>query len=83
MRLFDGIALKAKADGETAAFYYSHAHQHAKAFWIYIVIAGMVWYFFGWHWALLPALLGLYVALKSLSCSLIAIRLIEFEKGQD
>lgn len=53
--------------------YHNGAHNHAKAFWFYMVIAAVVWYFFSWMWALLPTLAALFVGRESIRSTSIAV----------
>jgi len=79
MGFHEQIALKARLDGETAAVYRDAADQHAKAFWMYLALAGMVWYFTAWYWALIPAALAVFVTIQSISAKAVATRLDKYE----
>ena len=79
MGFHEQIALRARLDGETAALYRHVADQHAKAFWIYLILAAIVWYFTAWYWALIPAALAVFVTIQSISATAVAIRLDKYE----
>jgi hypothetical protein len=75
MALHDKLAHKAIAMGKHSSEFSEAAQKHANATWFYLIVAGAVWYFFGWLWALIPAALGVYTAFQSISATLIATRL--------
>jgi Flp pilus assembly protein TadB len=79
MPLHDQMALNARLDGQTSGQYRHAAQRHANAMWIYIIIAGVVWYFASWIWALIPFALAAFVATQSVSATLIARRLEKYE----
>ena len=76
----DRVALKALEDGGTSGQFRKAAQDHAKACWFCLILAGIVWYFAGWAWALLPLALAVFVALQSISSTFTAQRLEAFEK---
>jgi hypothetical protein len=82
MSFHDQIALKARMDGNTSAQFRAAAQRHANATWVYLIIAGIVWYFTSWVWALIPFALAAYVAVQSLSATAVAIRLEKYESSQ-
>lgn len=43
--------------------------------WFLLILAGAVWYFFGWLWALIPAALGVYTTFLSISATMVSKRL--------
>lgn len=75
MGFHDEMARQALVDGQTSDQYRSAAQKHANAMWIYLLIAGAVWFFTAWYWALIPAALALFVAAQSASATAVAIRL--------
>ena len=75
MSLHDKLAQKAIAMGKHSSEFSAAAQKHANATWLYLIIGGVVWYFFGWLWALIPAALGAYTALQSINATLIAKKL--------
>lgn len=83
MSFHDRIALKARLDGNTSVQFRVGAQRHANATWIYLIIAGLVWHFTSWLWALIPFAFAAYVALQSISATAVAIRLEKYEKSQD
>lgn len=75
MALHDKLAQKAIAMGKHSSGFSAAAQKHANATWFYLIVAGAVWYFFGWLWALVPAALGVYTAFQSISATMVATRL--------
>jgi hypothetical protein len=82
MSIHDQMALNARLEGQTSAQYHRAAQRHANAMWIYIIIAGIVWYFTNWIWALIPFALAALVAIQSISATLIAQRLEKYESRE-
>jgi hypothetical protein len=82
MSLHDQIALKARLDGNTSAQFRTAAQKHANATWVYLLIAGAVWYLTSWPWALIPAAFAAYIAMQSISATAIAVRLERYENSQ-
>ena len=80
MGLHDNLAARAVAVGKTAADFKKGAQTNADATWICLIIAGVVWYFVDWRWALIPAAYAVWSAFKSVSASMVAARL---EKTSD
>jgi hypothetical protein len=62
------IALR---DKKTPEEFKKAAQKHANASWLYLIISGLVYYFYGWHWASIPFLLFLYVAYSSIQCTIL------------
>jgi hypothetical protein len=58
MSFNDRAASKAIASGKGAADFSVAAQKHANATWFYLIVAGSVWYFTGWGWALIPFAIG-------------------------
>ena len=86
MTLHDKIAQKAIAMGKHSPEFSAVAQKHANATWLYLIATGAVWYFFGWLWALIPAALGVYTGIQSISAGMVATRLNNHEsssKGAD
>jgi membrane protein YdbS with pleckstrin-like domain len=79
----DQVALKARLDGNTSVQFRTAAQKHANATWVYLIIAGVVWYFTSWQWALIPGALAVYVAIQSISATAVAIRLEKYERSRD
>jgi hypothetical protein len=82
MSFHDQIAQKAGLDGNTSAQFRTVAQKHANATWVYLLIAGAVWYFTSWPWALIPVALAIYVAMQSIIATAIAVRLEKYESSQ-
>jgi hypothetical protein len=79
MGAHDQMALKARLDGKTSVQFRRAAQKHANAFWVYAIIAGAVWYFTAWYWALIPLALAALVMSQSFSATAIANRMEEYE----
>lgn len=75
MALHNTLAQKAIEMGKHSSEFSAAAQKHANATWFYLIIAGVVWYFFGWLWALIPGALGIYAALQSVSATMVATKL--------
>ena len=73
--LHDKLAKKAIEMGKHSSEFSEMAQKHANATWLYLMVAGAVWYFFSWEWGLMPLLLGVYTILQSISSTMIATRL--------
>jgi len=75
MSLHNELAQKAVAVGKHSSEFSAAAQKHANATWFYLIVAGVVWYFTSWPWALIPAALGVYAAFQSISATKIATRI--------
>jgi hypothetical protein len=82
MPFYDNLAVTARVGGKTSAQFRAAAQRHANATWVYLIVAGIVWYFASWVWALLPLALAFHVAFKSVSSTAVAVRLEAWEKAQ-
>jgi len=71
----DSLAARAIAMGKTAAEFKSGARRKANLTCLFLVVAGAVWYFAGWPWALIPAAIATWNAFQSMSATMIAGRL--------
>ncbi len=83
MSLHDKLAQKAVSMGKSSSGFKAAAQKHANATWLLIVVAGVVWYFFGWAWALIPLALGAYTTIQSISATMVATRLENLQQGSD
>ena len=80
MGLHDQIATKAFSMGKKSKEFNDAAQSHANASFFFLIIAGLVWYFFdNWIWVFIPMALLVYTVLKSISSTLIALRLEKLE----
>ncbi len=75
MSFHDNVAYKAASMGKTATQFNAAAQEHANATWFFLIIAGVVWYFTSWGWALIPAAVAAFTAFQSVSSTMIATRL--------
>ena len=82
MSFHDSVALKARLDGNTSAQFRQAAQRHANATLFYLIIAAVLLYFANWMWALIPFALAAYVALQSVSSTLVATKLEKLEITQ-
>jgi hypothetical protein len=71
----DSLATRAIAMGKTADEFKSGARRKAYEALLFLVVAGAVWYFVGWPWALIPAAIAAFRALQGMSATMIAARL--------
>ena len=75
----DSLAARAIETGKTANEFKSGAQNKANATWLFLAVAGAVWYFASWPWALIPAAIAALRALQSISATMIASRLEKLE----
>jgi len=80
MSFHDKLADKAVAMGKNSSEFTAAAQGHADTTWFYIIAAGVVWYFWDWQWALIPAALAIYKILQSISSTLVATKLEKHEQ---
>lgn len=59
----------------TAADFDKASENNARAFWLTVVIAGMVWWFAGGWWAVLPAVISLYCAAQAVGANRAAAKM--------
>jgi hypothetical protein len=83
MSIHDKMAYRAFIAGRKAEEFRHAAQKHANATWIYLIIAGIVWYFTSWIWALIPGALGTFTAIQSISATVIVIKLEKLESSHD
>ena len=58
--------MKINARNATAQDFDRAAQEHANATWLWLILAGVIFYFFQW-WAIIPAALGLFAIIQSIS----------------
>ena len=66
--------------GKSSSDVRASAQKYANATPILVIGGGVIWYFFGWAWAVIPVVLGVYTALKSVDATMVAARLAEHEQ---
>ena len=71
----DSLAARAIEMGTTAGAFNGGARRKANATWLCLAVAGAVWYFVSWPWALIPAAIAAWNAFQSMSATMIASRL--------
>jgi len=76
----DSLAVRAIAMGKTATDFHRGAQNKANAAWLFLVVAGVVWYFVDWRWALIPVAIAAFSALQSVSATLVATRLEKVQR---
>ena len=80
MNLHDKLADKASSMEKSASEFRAAAQRHAKTTWFFLIVAGAVWYFANWLWALLPTGIGIFTALQSISSTMIASKVEKTEQ---
>jgi len=71
----DSLAARAIEMGKTAAEFKSGARRKANVACLFLAVAGAVWYFVGWPWAVIPAAIAAWNGFQSMSATMIAGRL--------
>ena len=66
------LALQALSRGNRARDFKFAAQKHADVAWFYAIAGGIIWYFLGWGWALIPFGLSILTVIQSISATLIA-----------
>lgn len=82
MTFHDKAANKAATMGKTSIEFKNAAQKHANATWFFVIVAGIAWYFWGWQFAIVPALIGIFTAFQSISSTMIAERLSKLKSAQ-
>jgi hypothetical protein len=77
----DKLAQKAIAMSKHSLGFSAATQKHTNATWFYLIVAVVIWYFFGWLWALIPLAFCICTALQSVSATMIAIRLERHESN--
>jgi hypothetical protein len=76
----DVLAAKSAEMGKTSAEFRAGARHKTKATGLFVIVAGVVGYFAGWMWALLPAVVAAWSAFQLMSATMIASRLEVMER---
>jgi asparagine N-glycosylation enzyme membrane subunit Stt3 len=71
----DRMAEKALANGKSPTAFLDAAKRHARASWFWVILAGVVWYFTDWWWALIPVAMLIFSVVQSISSTLIGVKL--------
>lgn len=50
----------------TARDFDKAAQRNADAFWLWLVVGGVVWFLVSWGWAIIPAAVAVYCAFNSM-----------------
>jgi len=80
MSLHEDLAIKAISLGHTAERLHRAAQTKANSTWFFLIVAGVVWYFSTWIWALIPLAIGAFTAVQSVSATLTAHHMERLEK---
>jgi len=75
----DSLAATARKKGKHSGEFHAAAQRYANSFWWWLIAIGVIWYFFGWTWSLLPGALLIGAMAKSFSATLVATRLERYE----
>ncbi len=60
--------IKINARTASASDFDAAAHSNANAFWIWAIVAGIVFYFLKW-WSVIPALFAIWCAITSIGAT--------------
>ena len=69
--------MKVDARTATAKDFDKAAEKHAHAFWLWLIVAGVVWYFTGLWWPVLPGLMAVWCVVNSVGATIYAKKLRE------
>lgn len=69
--------------GKSSSEFKAAAQKHANATWLLVIGGAVIWFFFGWAWAVILVALGVYTALKSVSATMVATRLENHEQASE
>lgn len=83
MSFHDKLAQMAVQRGDSSEKFEIAAQKNADATWFFIIVGGIIWYFFNWKWALIPIAIGVYSAFASISSTMVAIRIEKLGKNSD
>lgn len=76
----DAITERALRNGGTSQQFREVAQNKANGFWIFLILAGIVWYFVSWMWACVPFAVALFMAVQSVCATAAAERLEQRDK---
>ena len=80
MGMIQKLAFKATERGAKSTEFKAAAQRHANAFWLFAGIAGVVWYLWGWEWALIPIAGCILQIVQSATATMVADRLHGIEE---
>jgi len=75
MSFHDKLVQNALSMGQSSTHFTKVAQEKANATWFYGLIAGALWYFQDWMWAILPIVLAIYSVIQSISSTKVAMGL--------
>lgn len=79
MAWHDSLAATARRKGRRSGEFHAAAQKYANSFWLWAISVGVVWYFLGWTWSLVPGALLIGAVVKSFSATMVATRLERYE----
>ena len=82
MGLHDRLAFKALTMGKNSKEFTAAAQRHANSSWFCLFIAGVVWYFAGFVWALIPIAFMTFFIIQSISSTLVSTKLEKYESNE-
>jgi len=75
----DSLAATARKKRKHSGEFHAAAQRYANLFWLWLITFGVVWYFFGWTWSLIPGALLVGAVVRSFSATMVAKRLERYE----
>ena len=72
LTFLERIAANARQDGGHSSSYRATARKHANAFWAFLALSGIAWFFAPWFFAATAGALAAYCVVKSFSSSRVA-----------
>ena len=75
MSFHDRAVQRAIAEGRSSNDFKAGAQKNANAFWFWLLVAGGIWYFFGWKWAILPGAISIFKAIMSIDATTVASKI--------
>jgi hypothetical protein len=79
-KFLKSIAWNAHIDGKTATEFEAAAHRHGSAFWFYVIVTAIVWWFANWRWALIPEAIAVYTAWNAIAANFVGHYMKELER---
>jgi hypothetical protein len=77
MSFQDRMVMAALRRGLTSKDFHKGAQSNANSAWFFLLVAGAVFYFQSWQWAVLPGLVTLWSVYRSISATRVALKLEE------
>ncbi len=83
MSFYAKLTQKSLSMGKSSEEFTKAAQDNANATWFYGILGGILLYFFGWVWALIPFILSAYSAFQSVSATIIAENITKINLTQE